>query len=164
MNTGLLAERLQMDAMPGDLVKAAEWVTNKLLADIVRGRIEKPTLVVLGRRASRWELGTAETDLGDLLRSICRHEAAHVAALAHHQPLPPEVEGASSGWLITVEDALNRMDVLVAMKGDEEGSPFRVFTKPPISMMPRWIGRDPTLEVDLTAALAGLQLSATGDA
>ena len=160
MNTGILAERLHLQAAPADLVKAAEWVTNALLADIVEGRARPPTLVVLGRRCSRWELRDPSLALEDVVRSICRAESAYVAALAFPQPLPPEVQGADSGWLITCEDALNRLDVLVAMKGDT----FRLFTTPPTPQMPRWIGQDPDRDVDLSAPLTMLGMEAQGSA
>ena len=143
-----------------DLVKAAEWVTNTLLTDIVEGRARPPTLVVLGRRCSRWELRDPSLALEDVVRSVCRAEAAYVAALAFPQPLPPEVQGADSGWLITCEDALNRLDVLVAMKD----STFRLFTTPATPQMPRWIGQDPASEVDLSAPLELLDLEAHGSA
>lgn len=160
MSAGLLAERLYPGRPVEDLVQAAEWVTNTLLPDIAAGRLQHATAVVLGRRSSRWELQDSTLDTDDCLRSIARHEAAFVLAFAHPVPLPPEVQGAEEGWLITCEDPLQRMDVLVALAGEQ----FRVFSKPPESMLPRWLGQDPEHTVDLSVALALLELTPAGEA
>ena len=160
MSAGLLAERLESSPPVENLVQAAEWVTNTLLPDILAGRVQHATAVVLGRRSSRWELQDTTLDAQDCLRSIARHEAAFLVAFVHPVPLPPEVQGAERGWLITCEDSLQRMDVLVALAADQ----YRVFSKPPQSRLPRWVGREPTRLVDLAAAAAMLDLRPAGEA
>jgi hypothetical protein len=136
--------RLKLSKPPANLEQAAEQLLHEVLEELVQGA-GPPHLVAFSlgaARPMRWELEGAPSPPDELLRALADHEEAFVLALLHPAVVPAEVQ-AERAWVLSCEDARQRVDVMVALRGRTAAGgaeQWQVLVARHAEIASRWIG------------------------
>ncbi len=163
----IFALRLSMEKPPRNLEKAALFFAKEVMEEIVKGPPPRHLVAfTIGpARPMRWELEGAPSPPDDLIRALAEHEDAYVVALVHPTAVPANVE-ADRAWVVTAEDAMRRVEVMLALRGTNEAGgaeQFQVLQANPGKKSARWVGVPPE-GVSLVEMDDGFNFGPTGDA
>ena len=163
----IFAIRLNLEKPPPNLEKAAGFFAKEVMEEIVTGPPPRHLVAfTIGpARPMRWKLAGAPSPPDDLIRALAEHEKAYVVALVHPTAVPAHVE-ADRAWLITAEDAMRRVEVMIALRGTIEtggGEQFQMLQANPGKQAARWVGVPPE-NVSLVEMDDGFNFGPTDDA